>query len=206
MRQLLPVLLVVVAVSVHAQSEWELAHDEAGLTIHTRTRPGELMREFRAVTRFESPLAEVIALFEDVSRFPEWYDRCVEARRLEGDGRGGVIYVRADLPFPVADRDVVFRSSRERSDPDLVSYRGEAAPDLIPKTDGVVRMPEMTSSWTFRRISEAVTEVRFQQRSNPGGAIPSWMANALVTSIPKNSLRELGRLVEAETAKSSREE
>ena len=165
------------------------------MTIHTRTAEGEAIREFRAVTRFEASLEAVVNVFEDVSRFPEWYDRCAEARRLAGDHENGVIYVRADLPFPVADRDVAFRNTREQQGPDRVTYIGEAESGLTPEVDGLVRMPEMRSVWIFVRISENVTEVTFQQRSNPGGAIPSWLANAMVTSMPKNSLTALAKLV-----------
>ena len=123
-------------------------------------------------------------MFEDIDRFPEWYDRCAEARRLSGDRENGVIYVRADLPFPVADRDVAFRNTRTQDGPDRVSYVGEAEEGLAPEVDGLVRMTEMRSLWTFQRISESETEVTFQQRSNPGGAIPSWLANTMVTAMP----------------------
>lgn len=182
------------ASAVRAETDWTLAHEADGMTIHTRTAEGESIREFRAVTTFAAPLDVVTAVFEDVGRFPEWYDRCAEARRLGGDRDSGVIYVRADLPFPVADRDVAFRNTRTRS-PDGVIYVGEAEDGLAPAVDGLVRMPEMRSVWTFRSVDASRTEVTFQQRANPGGAIPSWLANAMVTSMPKNSLSALAKLV-----------
>lgn len=188
------VLTLAGASAVRADTDWTLAHDADGMTIHTRTAAGETIREFRAVTTFAAPLDVVTAVFEDVRRFPEWYDRCAEARRLDGDQENGVIYVRADLPFPVADRDVAFRNTRTQS-PDRVIYVGEAEDGLAPPVDGLVRMPEMRSVWTFRSVNSSLTEVTFQQRANPGGAIPSWLANAMVTSMPKNSLRALGKLV-----------
>ena len=198
MRFLLLCLSLVLAApgSAAEESEWTLAVDEPNLTIHTRRATSDSIREFRAVTEIRASLESVMSIFEDVSRLPDWYDRCVEARRLAREEDADVIYVRTNLPFPVADRDIAFRNSTTWQGTDLVLYRAEAAPDLAPRTDGVVRVPEMTSTWKFRRISENRTQVQFQQRSHPGGAIPSWLANAMVTSMPRNSLRNLAQLVE----------
>ena len=178
-----------------ALTEWVLAQDQAGITIHTRISPGDTIREFRVVTRFQAPLEAVTAVFEDVSRFPEWYDRCVEARRLDGDRYAGAIYVRADLPFPFADRDVAFQTPREQT-AGGIRYRSEAEDGLTPEVDGLVRVPELLRLWTFERFSDDETRVTFQQRSDPGGALPSWLTNSMATVVPRNSLTALRQLVD----------
>ncbi|HXV18809.1 MAG TPA: hypothetical protein VD883_01895, partial [Candidatus Omnitrophota bacterium] len=112
-------------------SSWKLKRDKEGIQVFARKMNGHLVREYRGITIVRAPLAEVIALYENTARTPEWMYMCREFKELKENGPDSkVFYFRQGLTRPASDRDAVI--SRLRTEDPLtqtVTYVLSQTPD-----------------------------------------------------------------------------
>lgn len=193
---LLALLLALCAPALaHATPGWEFAGESHGIKVWTRTIPGAPLKDFRGVVVVDKPLAAVVAALTDVGDYPEWFFQMREARILEGRTLDDVyVYFVIGGIWPVSDRDAVVHASVAQDPQTLaVSMMVDAAPARLPLVKGRVRMPAMHSGWRITPLSPSRTEVELIGNADPGGMIPLWLANSVVTMMPKETLKRLRR-------------
>lgn len=185
-------------------AEWILVKtsDDAAVRVYRRDTPAGL-REFRAVTRVQSTIGGLIALFTDVEEMDEWVYRTREVRRLEvlGDGE---IYAHTviGMPWPFEDRDAVLHI-RVTQDPatHTVTIRIDSTDAQDPPQGRRVRMPLVRSVWTVTPIEDGQVEVAFQGIGDPGGNLASpwlrWFVDLSSWQAPLSTLEGLRRQVAA---------
>jgi len=71
-----------------------------------------------------------------------------------------------------------------------------ARPNMYPKQDNKIRIPKLEGYWKLVPLDKMKTEVTFQVAAEPGGEIPSWLANAMVIDMPFHTLNNLKERVE----------
>lgn len=188
--------------------EWKEANAGDGIVVSTRSVPGWGMKEFRAVMRVQGSLGSIVALMEDVGTYTQWFADCKEARILSSQGPKDrhVCFVNW-TPFPVWDREIVSHDTFEQ-DPatGVVTVRLRGEPDLIPRTPGRVRVPKFEGTWTFTPLAGGTVEVVYQVRSDAGGSLPSWFANATVSKTPRKTLDAMRRMISGEKFKDAHPE
>ena len=110
-----------------------------------------------------------------------------------------LLYFVISMPWPVTDRDLVFRRSRS-TDPvtGVVEYRTSAEPRGYPEQKRKVRMPYLKGLWRFTPLADGRTEIYYQQHSEVGGHIPAWLVNKLSVNIPFNSLSRFRELLKTQ--------
>jgi hypothetical protein len=100
------------------------------------------------------------------------------------------------MPWPVKDRDVVFRRIRSKdATTGAVEYKSTALPEDYPEQGGRIRMPYLQAIWRFTPLESGRTELYYQQHSEVGGHIPAWLVNKLAVNIPFDSLFNFRRLL-----------
>jgi hypothetical protein len=178
---------------------WELAQDEDGIRIYTRPKEGSRNIEFRGVVTVPDSSEVVDAVLEDVESYPSWYARCLAAETLERvPGEWRIVRMEIDLPFPVSDRDAVVRVERHQEG-DVRVVRIDTAADAAPKVEGFVRMPRIEGGWRLEPTKDG-TRVTYQQVNDPGGSLPAWLSNMLVTDQPATTLAGLRRTLDERRA------
>lgn len=182
---------------------WELQKQSGGVSVYTRSVGDSSLKEFRAVTAVEVPPEAALAMFEDTDAFCQWFDSCGEARTVRRlSAASWVNYFVSKQPVGVSDRDMYIRVqvSREASGAILVSMSGVA--DFAPPAPGRVRVPRLTGVWRFAQGENGGTVVTYQVHSEPGGGVPSFVANMAVTDGPfKTLLRFRQRVAQYATVK-----
>lgn len=180
-----------------AEYPWKLRINKEEIVVYTRKVEASPILEYKASMIVEVPLAKLIRLFEDVKKMPQWYYQCVQAEFLPSEvAKKQIIYFVLHLPWPVSERDCVFswfKSSDSVSKE--VSYTLSAVSGKFPEQKGKIRVTYLNSIWRFTPLKDGRTEVYFQQHSNPGGIIPSFLVNKLSVEIPFYTLRNLRRMV-----------
>lgn len=173
-----------------AEAPWELKKDESGIQVFVRPVEGSSILEYKGVMTVDAGMEPVIVFYEEDARMPEWFHQCAEAWLIEAatpDDK--LVYFALDMPWPVKNRDCVFRRVRSKNpDTGVVEYTLTALPDRYPKQKGRIRMPYLKSCWRFTPLGANRTEIYYQSHSEVGGHIPSWLVNKLAVNIPFNSL------------------
>ena len=129
------------------------------------------------------------ARLRDIDSYPDWFPDTVEARSVGRENGAWANYVRTSAPWPVKDRDAIYVSQLQRL-PDRLSISVEADPDLLPETSDAVRIEKASGRWELEAVAEG-TRITWQFHVDPGGNVPSGLANARVLSTPREALLAL---------------
>ena len=188
-------LAVLVSGAVQAQ-DWKLVKDEEGIQVFLAPVEGSKYKAYRGVVTIKAELAKVRALQEDVAGSCAWIHECREQELLKREDGQSWVHTYFNTPWPVTPRDSIIRSTTERlADGGLVRHlQGE--PAYLPQEDGYVRVSKVDGLWKLQPKGEGRVEVTYQLHTEPGGSVPSWLANKFVVESPFNTLRDLRTLAE----------
>ena len=201
-----PACLVLCGISVFAsqpgwaqpsESDWSLARDKNDIQIYTAPIEGSKHKAVKTSMRLQgTSLHALTALIQDADACSEWADLCKDARVLEAQSNTDLyVYTLNDLPWPVSDRDAIAHVTWQQ-DPDTleVSMHATLAPDKLPKTKGVIRLVEGSTSWKLIPEEDGIIRVESYAHVDPAGATPAWLTNRLLVDSPYTTnvaLREL---------------
>lgn len=103
-------------------------------------------------------------------------------------------------PWPIADRDNIFRSVLTRDESSgRVDISVEAAPDFHPRQPGRHRVTRARGHWKLTPIGPDQTRVTFQMHLEPGGGIPDWMVNVRIVATPFEALMNMREVLAADS-------
>jgi hypothetical protein len=175
-------------------SEWQLRKNDSGIEIYTRRFNGSSFEEFRGVTIINScSLPDVLTILLDVKNYDRLYPDCVYPKTFKQYGKFyDIHYIQTKGPFMVKDRDCVYEQKTE------IDKNGKHArvslkplPDYIAENEDMVRIRRGSGFWELEENNNNYVKVIFQFHGDPGGQIPSWIANVFVASFPFNTLNNL---------------
>lgn len=183
----------------NAASDWELVTEEDGVVVTQRAVPDREFPTFRGTTVIDATPYEILAVIQDVTRHTEWMENCIEARKLEEDGKGQRLgYNRTDLPWPLADRDAVILAQLTIREPDrslLLEFAASEHPAAKP-IRGVVRMPTTNGHYKLESHTPNQTQVEYQVDTDPGGHLPKWLVRRSTKYLPLRTLTGLRAQIE----------
>lgn len=176
-------------------SEWQLEKEEHDiqLKIFTREIEGSSLREFKGEMLVETQLTTLAALLLDGQAAPQWMHQCEKFEVVEQlDPKNAIIYFINGAPWPVSDRDAVVASSMSQ-DSETLTMRVtiEALTGRLPVDEDYVRIPRMSGHWLFEPLEDGKVLIRYQVHAEPGGSLPSWLANSVVVDTPYHTMSNM---------------
>jgi len=179
-------------------SEWELQKQADGIDVHTRSVDDSTIREFKGEGIVAVEIDAIIELLRDSSRFEDWFPDTSESRQLERDGDVSYMYSVMSMPWPVSDRDNIFRSVWTHDESTgQVELSIFAAPEHHPAQRGRHRVTRAKGSWLLTPNGPDKTHVKFTMHLEPGGGIPDWLVNARIVSTPIGALVNMRHILGA---------
>ena len=151
-----------------------------GFGVWTREKPGTDVKEVKAVGEIDAPPSKVFDIVTDYEHqkgnLPYVEDQKVFAR----SDSEVTFWTVADFPM-VSRRDWVLKSKFEKNF-DNGKYRASWEPFEVKEapqpSDGVIRLKINTGSWTLEPLDGgARTRGTYYLFTDPGGSIPSFIAN-----------------------------
>lgn len=179
--------------SAMADEPWALAKDAEGIKVYTRSVSNSHLREFKAEIEIATNTDRVMKVLKDANSFRQWMPDVVRSELLYSSEKEQYHYVENAAPWPVSNRDGVYHytfASAEDADAVITIVRVEAVPDYSPRRDGKVRIPKCDGYWKIVPKGSGVGVI-YQIHADPGGSIPSWLANATVVDTPFKTLKNL---------------
>lgn len=192
LAHVLATLLTLSLAPAHADEPWVLvakARSTSEVSLWTRFVSGHQMKEFRGETYTAAPAPKALAAILEPTTIPQWLWRCEQARILRRvSDNEYVLYLKFKAFWPLDDRDAALRVLIHRDAADgSVTLTGTALPDEIPAVPGVIRVPAIAASFSIVPELQGA-RVGMTGHFDPGGIIPVWAANLVVTVFPKYSL------------------
>lgn len=199
MRGLLTMAVFCTALSVSLNAlaqEWKLEKNEDGIKVYLSDVPGSKYKAYRGVTEIGADVDTINALQEDVARACKWIHSCHSMQLLKHQGGDSWTQTQLEMPWPVKARDLVMHIVTERTADGSIIRHLQAAPDFVPEDKDYIRVPKLEGEWRLVPKGNGVTEVIYQVQTEPGGSIPSWLANSFVVDNPFNTLKGLRETIE----------
>lgn len=177
---------------------WKRITTEDGVTVTSRDVPGRGFPTFRGVGIIHADMYSVLAVMSDIPRHTEWMYNCKSIQLIRKiDDRQRIVYSRTRAPWPVSDRDAVYRSNVvvDRAHKAVsVEFRAVKSRYVAP-VKGVVRMVNLRGHFKLRSLGAARTRIEYQVDADPGGWLPGWIARIATRKLPLATIQNLRRQV-----------
>ena len=196
--KLLFIALLVLVVPNH-DGEWDLKKDKEGIKLYTKHVEGSTLKAIKANTTFHAPLEVCVAILRDIPNLNELFPDCIKVEKVMQSESEQIHYLQLKAPWPVTNRDGAFKLqySYDASE-ETVIVRASMTSDKYPLQDGFVRLDAGGGTWKFKRLDAEHTELEYYYHGEPGGSIPSWLANSVVEENPYKMLSNFHSLLKLE--------
>lgn len=178
-------------------AEWDLKKNKKGITVETRSVPGETLKEFRGTMNITASLNSLTALVYDTDNAPKWmHDNKSLTLDEEISEQDRWYYLVNGVPWPLKTRDAYLHiESAQDPSSQAVTIMMSADPARKPGVKKKVRILSMKGGWTFAPKADGTVDVTYQLFINPGGKIPARLANIVVVDIPYNTMKDMNKML-----------
>ena len=193
-KSTLPFLILSFANSMLIGKEpaWEKIKTEKGVYVY-RAKFNENIA-FRGIGLIQGDAEKLISIIENPDRWGNWIENFKHGKLLEKiNANHKVFYQAINSPFPVSDRDIVYESKIFRDNPEKIRIEMKSVKHSnSPETVGV-RINIIFSRYLIEKKNDQRMKVTFETSSEPGGAIPNFLANWAGRSYPVTLIEGLRR-------------
>jgi len=186
-----------------ANQTWQPHHfasdsvDEQSVLVWTKTVDGSDFKAFKGEVLINATRDNIVSVIRDTKNVPKWYYKSAYVKKLEdiADNQS-LTYSVTDLPWPVSDRDSVILATVTNEQNGDITIIMTAKPNAYPIQENKVRVTKLDGFWKLQKQANNQVKVTLQLTTEPGGKIPSWLANTMVIDMPLNSLGNLKKRAE----------
>jgi hypothetical protein len=179
-----------------AQS-WTFVKERDGINIYTRKENNSSLKSFMGVMDVKSTMQMVFSVISNV-RNTRWWDenvRQINVLSLE-ENKHMQYYLIYHAPWPVSDRDLCVDAtiSMDSISGQRIIY-SVSLPDRIPVNPDLVRIRNYWQKWTIQPRDKGIIHLILEGYVDPGGSVPSWLYNMVITETPLKILRGIQKRV-----------
>jgi len=178
--------------STLAQS-WNFVKEQDGIKIYTRNEPNSSLKSYRGEAVFRASIDKVCMLLGTAKNL-DWWDKGFTTIKVlkHEDHKFIQYYFIYDMPWPVTDRDLAVESTI-KMDTATGVYTVSSRPMLkpVPENPDLVRITSYWQKWTVQPMDKGNIHATLEGSVDPGGNIPAWVYNMLVTDMPLKTIRSL---------------
>lgn len=183
-------LLLFFSMASFAQSNWNLEKDKEDIKVYTSIVQGSKLKAYKAITMINASVGQLVRTLQDPNQFVKWMPNCEVAKLYELKANVQIHYLELRAPFPVSNRDGYYRFTYQNMG-ENVKVDIEAMPDYGKKINNLIRISYSKGFWLLEKISPNQSRITYQVHADPGGSIPSWLANSAVVDTPFETLKNL---------------
>ncbi len=200
------VLLVFIAMagcsSIHKQPATHSVQDDGiVIALHDYSQANQTPSPFKQVRAHfitEKPPALVFRVISDLPLTPSWFSYLQSLDTLEiYSPRSFLTRATLDSPWPFSDRDIISCVTTE-FDAQRIIVRLKDCHDRYPPQDGTLRVTASDSQWIITKEKQK-TRVEYKAWTDPGGNVPAFIYNALLTDTAQETLNKLKQLIQTKS-------
>lgn len=177
--------------SGHSQSFWKLEKDASGIQVYTRNVNVSSIKEYKATTLIKTTLESLVSKIIDGTHLKDWNYKTTKSRLLEKKSDNEyLVYMYNDLPWPAKNRDHVSELKVDVVNSLLTKISIKSSPKKLNQKRGVIRVVNFSGFWLLEKTKLGVI-VTQQMHGDPGGALPTFIINAMLVNAPFNTFKQL---------------
>ncbi|MBT4918634.1 MAG: hypothetical protein HON09_04105 [Flavobacteriaceae bacterium] len=190
--------------SLTAQEQWELIKDKDGIQVYLEEEGIYAFKTFKGITTIDASIHDFVHTIFDLERYPDWGHNVKSAALLERTSDTLQIYYSiAKAPFPYKNRDGVYRNKFSwNPDEKELTVSIEVLDDYLAENEQYIRV-RGNGYWKVKVLAEDKLDVNFLMQVDPGGAVPSWLANLFVEDTPFKTLTNIKKTINQHKSKTT---
>lgn len=180
----------------YSQRKPELALDKDGIKVYLTKFDTTAFKEYRAVMTVNANIDTIVKQLTDVKNLKKWNYKTRKSELLKKTSdTSWIFYMTHHLGWPIQDRDHISKVTLTRNEYErIITILPENR--LLKEKPGYVRLTNFKGFWYLKKVSDTQTLVVQQIYGNPGGHIPAFMVNMVITKGPFDTFKELRKRVE----------
>lgn len=176
------------------EAKWEIKKQEDGITVSIRRSQTGNFMEYKSEMELKVTAEKVLNTIKDTDNAHKWLHNCKTSKLLK---RISVTeqynYNETQMPFPYRNHDMIFKMTTQNQDR-VIRIKLDGLPDYLPAEKDITRMKKAKGGWILKPVDNNRTLITYRMEVDPGGLIPSWLANTKIVEIPFNTFKKLKRL------------
>jgi len=172
---------------------WNFVKGKDGIKIYTRDVSGSSLKSFKGEVTFKADI-EKVSLIVGNAKNIDWWDKDIIEKKVVAFEENKFIryYIVYDVPWPFSRRDLVLEAQIS-TDPITGDRIVFAKPllNLMPEKPEIVRIKKYWQKWTVQPMNNGNIHVILEGFVDPGGNIPNWLYNTVITETPFRVLTAL---------------
>ena len=178
------------ATSLLAQP-WHFIKEADGIKIYTRNEPNSSLKSYKGEVTFHAPMQKTCSMIGNARNFDWWGPDFLNIKVLAYEDKKFVQYYYIyDMPWPFTDRDLAVNAI-VKMDTTTGEYSVLSLPLLkvVPEKPDLVRIKNYWQKWTILPMDKGYVHLTLEGIVDPGGNLPPWLYNMLVTEMPLKTIR-----------------
>jgi ribosome-associated toxin RatA of RatAB toxin-antitoxin module len=176
--------------------QWVFEYEKDGIKVYTSNVERSGFKAFKGEMLVDYNAEQLLGFISKVELFPQWCYQTTATQVINReDNKTYYRYVSATPPM-VKNREAYFCNTIEtnpQTGETIITMQTYNSKDAVPK--GYIRMPSSEGFWKITPISRTSSRVVFQMHADPGGQIPSWLANMFTTDSPYITMMNLRKML-----------
>jgi len=197
MNKKLILLLLLIGNTALAQpgTDWMLKENSDGIRIYTRSVENSKFKAIKVECTLNCTLTQLVFALMDIKGSTRWLYHTSSNYLVKQVSPGDLYYYSMiEAPWPVTNRDFVAHLIISQNAATRVVTLDASCndPDLVPRKPGVVRITYSIGKWILIPLSaDHKVKIVYTVHADPGGSIPAWLSNMVVTEGPLQSVKKL---------------
>lgn len=189
-------LILLLPFSQIDESHWEYQFEKQGVKVYTKAIAGSGFKAFKGEAVFEAEAGKIIHQLFEITSYPLWCYRTTSAMVIKQDSNKVYYRYVSETPPVIKNREAYFYNELlpdDGSGTRIIALGTYSSEEPVPT--GFIRMPFSKGCWKLKPLSEHKPLVTFEMQADPGGLIPSWLANMASSDSPWITMTNLQKIL-----------
>ncbi len=188
--------LILSSLAHGVQRDWQKINEKNGISSYSLVIPGSKLVAVKGDSIINGPAEKLYAVLIDDEHLKDWVDRLKVSKVLENvSDKEDVMYQEYDLPWPLKNRDFVFRGKvyRDLQGKVHLEVKSEDHPNAPPSA-GV--RGETYGEYIITPLGKDKCKLEIEIFSDPKGKIPKWLINYIQKDWPYETISSIEKQME----------
>lgn len=190
-------LLILNSFAQQNKDNWVFFKESDGISVYFRNNENSNIKELKLTTTINTSVPVVESIITNVDLLHTWGFGCMESKLLKWVGTSELYYYYvADIPWPIADRDVVINMKiTHDSISGITNIHSKNYNGMIPEREDRTRVQYVRAHWKLTPIKKDLMQVDFTISPDLGTNFPDWVVNYAMSYSPIRSMIALKEIV-----------
>ncbi|MCG8673008.1 MAG: START domain-containing protein [Pseudomonadales bacterium] len=171
---------------------WRLEKHKKGIKVFTQPYPTSHYKAYRAEMIINGSMDPFLTVFEDVAGYKDWMHTTIKSELVDEPEAGVKHIYMVNRNLPITDRDYFARLETSHNTDGSINVSWKLLDK--PQKKGKVRVTKLEVLIGLLPLGNDSFKVVLTGHFEPGGLVPSALANAFITDVPFNTFLKVRKL------------